>query len=164
MVDPRLPFATRTTSLSASKVYASKFISTYQILRHPDKSCCRDKVNRVASRRAGALFFARHLDYFIVTLNFIVIYRDLVPSRSFTVTLGSLPSTGTGKNQATATQTATNQTAGPLGGIASVKPEIVYFREFIMTLNFRPSTGTQPSGQFLHDKPACHPDTEIGLS
>ena len=32
-----------------------------------DRSYCRDKVNRAASRRAGALFFARHLDYFIVT-------------------------------------------------------------------------------------------------
>jgi hypothetical protein len=31
-----LPFATRTTSRSAPKVYASKFISTYQILLHPD--------------------------------------------------------------------------------------------------------------------------------
>jgi hypothetical protein len=29
VVDPRLPFATRTTSQSAPKVYASKFISTY---------------------------------------------------------------------------------------------------------------------------------------
>ena len=28
-----------------------------------------DKVNRAAGRRAGALFFARHLDYFIVTQN-----------------------------------------------------------------------------------------------
>ena len=66
---PRLPFATLTTSQSAPKVYASKFISTYQIWLHPDCYCCRDKVNRVASRRAGALFFARYLDYFIVTQN-----------------------------------------------------------------------------------------------
>jgi hypothetical protein len=34
--------------------------------------------------RAG--FFARHLDYFIVTRNFIAIYRDLVSSRQITVT------------------------------------------------------------------------------
>jgi hypothetical protein len=33
-------------------------------------------------------FFARHLDYFVVTRNFNTIYRDLVPSISFTVTLG----------------------------------------------------------------------------
>jgi len=60
---PRLPFATRTTSRSAPKVYASKFISTYQFLWHADRSCCRDKVNRVAGRprhfgrgtRTGAL-------------------------------------------------------------------------------------------------------------
>jgi hypothetical protein len=49
------------------KVYGSKFIPTYQILYHLDRSCCRDKVNRAAIRRSGALFFARHLDYLIVT-------------------------------------------------------------------------------------------------
>jgi hypothetical protein len=42
----------------------------------------------LAGRRSGALFFARHLDYFIVTRNFIAVYRDLVPFNSFTVTLG----------------------------------------------------------------------------
>jgi len=83
-----LPFATRTTSQSAPKVYASKFISTYQILLHPDWSCCRDKVNRVASRRSSCHGFCTppwqlyrdktnpadlsgllHLDSFIVTPN-----------------------------------------------------------------------------------------------
>ena len=39
-------------------------------------------------RRAGALFFARHRDYFIVTRNFTAVYLDLVPFNSFTVTLG----------------------------------------------------------------------------
>ena len=43
---------------------------------------------RAAGRRAGASFFARHLDYFIVTRNFTAIYLDLVPFNSFTVTLG----------------------------------------------------------------------------
>jgi hypothetical protein len=42
----------------------------------------------LAGRRAGALFFARHRDYFIVTQNFTAIYLDLVPFNSFTVTLG----------------------------------------------------------------------------
>jgi hypothetical protein len=42
----------------------------------------------LAGRRAGALFFARHLDYFIVTRYFAAIYQDLVPSNSFIVTLG----------------------------------------------------------------------------
>ena len=42
----------------------------------------------LAGRRAGALFFALHRDYFIVTRNFMSIYLDLVPNRSFTVTLG----------------------------------------------------------------------------
>jgi len=42
----------------------------------------------LASRRAGALFFARHLDYFIVTRNSTAIYQDLVPFNSFIVTSG----------------------------------------------------------------------------
>jgi hypothetical protein len=34
-------------------------------------------------RRTGALFFARRLDYFIMTRQFTSIYLDLVPSRHF---------------------------------------------------------------------------------
>ena len=71
----------------------------------------------VGGRRAGALFFALHRDYFVVTRNFTAIYLDFVPSLSFTVTRNSLPSTRTGKKQGTATQTAPNQTAGPLAHI-----------------------------------------------
>jgi hypothetical protein len=48
-------------------------------------------LRRAAGHRAGALFFARHRDYFIVTRNFIAIYLDLQPSHSFTVTLGFAP-------------------------------------------------------------------------
>jgi hypothetical protein len=51
------------------KVYERELSATYQILWHPDRSCYKEKVNRAAGRRAGALFFARHLDYFIVTQN-----------------------------------------------------------------------------------------------
>jgi hypothetical protein len=40
-----------------------------------------------ADRRSGALFFALHRDYFVVTRNFTAIYLDLVPFRSFIVTL-----------------------------------------------------------------------------
>jgi hypothetical protein len=54
-------------------------------------------LRRAAGHRAGALFFAQHRDYFIVTRNFSAVYLDLVPSRSFTVTRSSLPFTGTGK-------------------------------------------------------------------
>ena len=52
----------------------------------PGQSLCR-----VGGRRAGALFFARHRDYFIVTRNFTDVYLDLVPSLSFIVTLGFAP-------------------------------------------------------------------------
>ena len=47
--------AARTTSQSTPKVFARKLLSTYKNLWHPDCSCCRDKVNRAAGRRAGAL-------------------------------------------------------------------------------------------------------------
>ena len=86
MIDPRLPFATRSPSQSALKVYASKFISTYQILLPPDCSCCRDKVNRVARRRSSALFFARHLDYFAMTQNLTSITRTWYRQDNFIVT------------------------------------------------------------------------------
>jgi hypothetical protein len=33
-------------------------------------------------------FLHRHLDYFIMTQNFTAIYQDLVPSNSFSVSLG----------------------------------------------------------------------------
>jgi hypothetical protein len=38
-------------------------------------------------------------------------------------------------------RTATNQTTGPLGGIAPAKPESAYIIEFIMTFNFRSFIG-----------------------
>ena len=42
----------------------------------------------LAGRRAGALFFTWHQDNFVVIRNFTAVYQDLVPFRSFTVTLG----------------------------------------------------------------------------
>jgi len=54
----------------------------------------------LASAR-GVMVFAEPLINYILTFNF-------------------CPSTGTGKNHATATQTATNQTAGPLWAIALI--------------------------------------------
>ena len=54
----------------------------------PDSFIARDSIIGLAGRRAGASFFARHLDYFIVTQNFIAVYLDLLPFRNFTVTLG----------------------------------------------------------------------------
>jgi len=77
------------------KVYESELSATYKTLWHLDLSCSRDKVNRAVGRRAGALFFARHLDNFIMTRNFRL-------------------SIGTGKKLGTSTRTPTNQTAGPL--------------------------------------------------
>ena len=42
----------------------------------------------VGGRRADALFFALHRDYFVVTRCFTAVYLDLVPFNSFTVTRG----------------------------------------------------------------------------
>jgi hypothetical protein len=33
-------------------------------------------LRRAAGHRAGATFFARHLDYFVMTLRFSAVYRD----------------------------------------------------------------------------------------
>jgi len=98
-----LPSAARTASQLAPKVNASKLISTYKILWHPDCSCCRDRVNRAAGRRAGALFFARRLDYFIMTKS-----SQSLPGLGTVKTVSSgpvsaQPSTGIGKKRGTST-------------------------------------------------------------
>jgi hypothetical protein len=101
--------------VTCPKIYARKLCDFYKILWHPDSFIARDSTVGLVGRRAGALFFCSHRDYFIVTRNFTAVYLDLLPFRSFTVTRSSPPSSGTGKKQGTATQTAPNQTAGPLG-------------------------------------------------
>jgi hypothetical protein len=58
------------------------------MLWHPDSFVSRDSIIGAVGRRAAALFFARHRDYFIVTRNIVAIYLDLLPFNSFTVTLG----------------------------------------------------------------------------
>jgi hypothetical protein len=78
------------------------------MLCQPDSFVYRDSIIGAVGRRTGALFFARHRDYFVVTRNFAAIYLDLVPFRSYTVTRNLLPFNGTGKKQVTATQTAPN--------------------------------------------------------
>jgi hypothetical protein len=60
--------------------------AVYKFLWHPDSSVSRDSIFGLAGHRAGALFFALHRDYFVVTRNFTSVYLDLVPSNSFTVT------------------------------------------------------------------------------
>jgi hypothetical protein len=55
---------------------------------HLDSIFSRDSIFGLAGRRAGAVFFALHRDYLIVTRDFTAVSLDLVPSRSFTVTLG----------------------------------------------------------------------------
>jgi hypothetical protein len=89
-------------------IYALKFCSVYKRLWHPDSFVYRDSIIGAVGRRSGASFFALHRDYFIMTRNFTAFYQDLLPFLSFTVTRNFLPSTGTGKKQVTATQTAPN--------------------------------------------------------
>jgi hypothetical protein len=64
--------------------------------------------HRAAGRRAGAVFFARHLDSFILTQN-----SQSLPGLGTFSTVSSCtrtlqPSSRTGKKRGTATQTATN--------------------------------------------------------
>jgi hypothetical protein len=58
------------------------------MLWHQNCFISLDSIFGAVGRRAGALFFARYLDYFAVTCNFTAVYLDLLPFRSFTVTLG----------------------------------------------------------------------------
>jgi hypothetical protein len=58
---------------------------------HHDCFVSRDSIISAVGRRAGASFFARHRDYFVVTRNFTAVYLDLVPLHSFTVTFGFAP-------------------------------------------------------------------------
>ncbi|MGD0757227.1 MAG: hypothetical protein ABR927_19455 [Bacteroidales bacterium] len=70
-------------------IYALKFCSIYKILWHPDSFIYLDSLIGAVGRRAGALFFALHRDYFIVTRSFTAVYLDLVPFNSFIVTRDS---------------------------------------------------------------------------
>ena len=58
---------TQDSFVASPKIYASKLCSLYKVLWHPDSFNSRDSIFGLAGRRAGALFFARHRDYFIVT-------------------------------------------------------------------------------------------------
>jgi hypothetical protein len=66
--------------------YDLKLCSIYKMLWHPDSFVSRDSIIGAVGRRSGALFFALHRDYFIVTRNFTAVYLDLLPSRQITVT------------------------------------------------------------------------------
>ena len=74
----------------------------------------------------------------------------------FIVTRKSCPLTGTlQKRMPTPTRTATNPHHRAVRWHSSCKTETVYIREFSMTLNFCPSTGTQSSANFILTCPAC---------
>ena len=109
-----IAFGSPDNSVITPKVYASKFKPTYQTFVYRDYSCCRDKVNRAAGRRAVVMVFASPSGQF---------YHDVTTSRrlsglshldNFIVTRKSCPLTGTvQKHMPTLTQTATPHTTGP---------------------------------------------------
>jgi hypothetical protein len=53
------------------------------MLWHPDSFVSLDSIVGAVGRRAGASFFARHLDYFIVTLNLRPLIHDYSPIKIF---------------------------------------------------------------------------------
>jgi hypothetical protein len=99
-------------------------------LWHPDCSCCRDKVNRVASRRAVVMVFASPPRQF---------YRDgtthgrlsgLSHLDNFIVKRKSCPLAGTlQKHMPTPTQTATPYTTGPLA-VRQIATKLVLHHDF----------------------------------
>jgi hypothetical protein len=70
------------------QLYALKLCLFYKTLWPLDSFIYQDSIIGAVGRRAGALFFAVHRDYFIVTRNISAIYLDLVPFSSFIVTTG----------------------------------------------------------------------------
>ena len=75
--------STARASLSVNpKIYALKSCTIYKILWHPDSFVYLDSIIGLQAdpafgegRRAGALFFARHLDYSVMTPNLTPITR-----------------------------------------------------------------------------------------
>jgi hypothetical protein len=64
-----VPSAARTAFQLALKVYERKFTMFYLVFCTMTNPATETKSTWAAGRRAGALFFAHHLDYFIVTQN-----------------------------------------------------------------------------------------------
>ena len=108
---------------------------------YPDSSCCRDKVNRAAGRRAVGSVFCSPFIKCTVTSKSRFHYRDSYVIGFYRDQTTSVRLPGLAKNSPTLTQTATSYTTEPLGCMLA-KPYTVYIIEFIMTLKFRPFTGT----------------------
>ena len=78
-------------------------------LRQPWQFCTQPlKFEWAGGQRTGATFFARYLDYFIVTHYFSATYRDWCRLDNLIVTRNSQHFSGTGKKCVTATRTPTN--------------------------------------------------------
>jgi hypothetical protein len=91
--------------------------------QYRDYSCCRDKVNRAAGRRAVVMVFASPSGQFYLDVTTSFHLSGLSHLDNFIVTRKSCPLTGTlQKRMPTPTQTATPHTTGPLGGIATTTP------------------------------------------
>jgi hypothetical protein len=94
---------TQDSFVTNPKINAFKLCSIYKILWHPDCLVYRDSIFGLAGRRSGALFFARHLDSFIVTQN----SQSLPGLGTFSTVLSCTrtlqSSTRTGKKRGTAT-------------------------------------------------------------
>jgi hypothetical protein len=55
--------------VTSPRIYARKLCIFYKMLWHPDSFVSWDSIVGAVGQRAGALFFDRHLDHFIVTRN-----------------------------------------------------------------------------------------------
>ena len=95
------------TSMLATSIRLLNFV-------YPDSSCCRDKVNRAAGRRAVGSVFCSPFIKFTVTSKWRFHYRDsyVIGFYRDQTTFVHLP--GLAKNSPTLTQTAPNYTTEPL--------------------------------------------------
>jgi hypothetical protein len=102
-----------------NQLFTSMLTTSFHLLNlvYPDSSCCRDKVNRAAGRRAVGSVFCSPFIQCIVTSKWRFHYRDsyVISFYRDQTTCVHLP--GLAKNSPTPTQTSPNYTTEPLAHI-----------------------------------------------
>jgi hypothetical protein len=112
-----------------NQLHKFMFVTSIHLLNlvYPDSSCCRDKVNRAAGRRAVGSVFCSPFIECTVTSKLRCYYRDsyVIGLYRDGTTCVRLP--GLAKNSPTLTQTAPNYTTEPLAfRPSSTQPRTIY--------------------------------------
>jgi hypothetical protein len=103
---------------------------------YPDSSCCRDKVNGAAGRRAVGSVFCSPFIKFTVTSKSRFHYRDSYVIGFYRDKTPCVHLPGLAKNSPTLTRTAPNYTTEPLGVRVSATPSPSSLENFILMGQF----------------------------